>query len=365
MISFLNLKNINQRFTDEFVSSTKEVLQSGWYILGDRVSNFEKDFAQYCGTKHCIGVANGLDALVLIFEAYKEIGKLKVGDEVMVPANTYIASVIAITRTGLVPVFVEPDEKSFLIDASGIEKNLTQKTKAIMTVHLYGQCCDMQPIVSIANKYGLIVIEDSAQSHGAIYNGKKSGNLGHASGFSFYPGKNLGALGDAGAVTTNDDELAKVIRAYRNYGSEEKYVHSYVGLNSRLDELQAGFLSIKLKALDNDNLRRREIANYYLTHIKNPKITLPTVIWETGHVWHLFVVRCSVRKDFQDYLTKKNVQTIIHYPIPPHKQKGYSTFNEKHLPLTEKLHEEVISLPIGPTMSTDEIIYICDTINNF
>lgn len=365
MIHFLDLHKINLRFEEQFLKATKEVLDSGWYILGGKSAAFEQEYAGYCGTKHCIGVANGLDALILILEAYQQLGRLKKGDEVLVPANTYIASIMAITRTGLTPVLVEPNEKSFLMEAEAAEKKLTSKTKAIMPVHLYGQACQMDAICDLAKKHGLLVIEDSAQAHGAFYKGRRCGNLGDASGFSFYPGKNLGALGDAGAITTNDDLLADTIRAYRNYGSKVKYEHNLVGLNSRLDELQAGFLSIKLKQLDADNARRKSIAAYYLSHITNPNIQLPFQHTGEGHVWHLFVIRCSQRDRLQAYLKEHDIQTLIHYPIPPHKQKGYAEYNTLSLPITEKIHQEVLSLPIGPTMTDEEVLFICNTIAKF
>ncbi|MCW3078448.1 MAG: UDP-4-amino-4-deoxy-L-arabinoseaminotransferase [Bacteroidetes bacterium] len=365
MITFLDLHKINKRFEEQFLQSVKEVFDSGWYILGEKNSAFEQQFASYCGSKHCIGVANGLDALIIILEAYKHLGKLKTGDEVLVPANTYIASIMAITRTGLTPVLVEPNENSFLMEAEAAENKLSPKTKAIMPVHLYGQCCQMDPILLLAKNHKLLVIEDSAQAHGAFYKGKRCGNIGDASGFSFYPGKNLGALGDAGAITTNDDLLADTIRSYRNYGSKIKYEHNSIGLNSRLDEIQASFLSVKLKHLDEDNAKRRVIADYYLKHITNPIIRLPFSHTDEGHVWHLFVVRCVERDRLQSYLKENKIQTLIHYPIPPHKQKGYAEYNSFYLPLTEKIHHEVLSLPIGPTMLIEEVSYVCEILNNF
>ncbi len=365
MIQFLDLHKINKRFDEEFLQSFQQVLDSGWYIMGAKSTAFENDFAGYCGTKYCIGVANGLDALIIILEAYKELGRLKPGDEVLVPANTFIASIMAITRTGLTPVLVEPDEKSFLMDALEAEKKISSNTKAIMPVHLYGQSCDMEPILDLAKKYNLLVIEDSAQAHGAIYKGKRCGNLGDAAAFSFYPGKNLGALGDAGAITTNDETLAGTIRSYRNYGSKIKYEHNYIGLNSRLDEIQAAFLSVKLKHLDSDNAKRKSIADYYLRHIHHPEITLPFKQSDEGHVWHLFVIRCSQRDKLQAYLAENKIQTLIHYPIAPHKQKGYPQFNSMSLPVTENIHREVLSLPIGPTMTLEETARVCDVINTF
>lgn len=365
MIPFLDLHKINSRFEAEFNAEVQQVFNSGWYILGKKNEAFENAFAAYIGVKHCMGVANGLDALIIILEAYMQLGKLKPGDEVIVPANTYIASIMAITRAGLVPVFVEPDEESFLIEGEQLQKHLSARTKAIMVVHLYGQACKMDGIMAVAREKGLLVIEDSAQAHGALVNGAKCGAIGDASGFSFYPGKNLGALGDGGAITTNDDELASCIRAYRNYGSHVKYEHNLIGLNSRLDEIQAGFLSVKLKRLDEDNDRRKQIAAKYLKEIVNPAITLPKMHNEQGHVWHLFVVKCDRRDKLKDYLYEKGIQTLIHYPVPPHKQKGYALYNSLSLPVTERIHQQVLSLPIGPTMTDEQASYVCETLNSF
>lgn len=365
MIPFLDLKAINKRFENEYRQEFEEILDSGWFLLGKKATAFENEFATYCGTKHCIGVANGLDALIVILESYKHLGLIKHGDEVIVPANTYIATIMAVTRCGLKPVFVEPDPSTFLLSGHGLEKHITSATKVIIPVHLYGQVCEMDPIWDVAKKHQLLVIEDSAQSHGAYYKAKRSGNLGDASGFSFYPGKNLGALGDGGAITTNDDQLAETIRAYRNYGSKIKYQHDVIGLNSRLDEIQAAFLSVKLKFLDNDNKRRQEIAAFYLQNIQNEAIKLPVCKSPEGHVWHLFVIRNAERKKLQEYLQSKNIQTLIHYPIPPHQQIGYKEFSNLSLPITESIHHEVLSLPIGPTLSHEEAQYICETINQF
>lgn len=365
IIPFLDLKKINEQYRAGFESALKEVLDSGWYILGDQNESFEKEFAGYCGTKHCIGVANGLDALILIFEAYKELDVLKEGDEVIVPANTYIASILAISKAGLQPVLVEPLLKDYLIDVTKIEEKITSKTKAILPVHLYGQLCDMTAINALAQKYSLKVVEDSAQSHGALHNGKRSGNLGDASGFSFYPGKNLGALGDGGAITTNDDELAITLRALRNYGSEKKYHNIFKGVNSRLDELQAALLKVKLEDLDNANEKRRSVATFYLENMKNPQVVLPAVHEKKGHVWHLFVVRTQERNRFQQYLTEKNIQTVIHYPIAPHKQAAYPEFRHEKLPVTEQIHEEVLSLPISPVMTRKEAEQVVAVVNNY
>lgn len=370
MIPFLDLKALNHRNVVEIEIAVNNVISSGWYILGEQVELFEKEFAVYCETKHCIGVANGLDALIIILEAYKELGLFKIGDEVIVPANTYIASILAISKVGLIPVLVEPDINTYNINPDLIEEKITTKTKAIMVVHLYGQVCEMDKLIKISKEYNLKIIEDSAQAHGAIYNGKRAGNLGDVSGFSFYPGKNLGALGDGGAITTNDDKLAEAIKAYRNYGSQQKYVNKYLGLNSRLDEIQATILRVKLKDLDADNQIRREMAEYYCKNITNSKIILPVrshqlPVTMKNHVFHLFVIRCKDRDHFQKYLTDKGIQTIIHYPIPPHKQEAYSELNNLVFPITEKIHKECLSLPLSPSLKNDQIEYIVNTINAY
>lgn len=364
-IPFLDLKSINMSYYQEFENALDNVLKSGWFILGEQVKKFEEEFAEYCGVKYCIGVASGLDALVLILRAYKELGIMKDGDEIIVPANTYIATILAISQNHLKPVLVEPDIHTYLIQPKWIEKKITSKTKAIMCVHLYGQTCEMDSILKIAKQHNLKVIEDSAQAHGAYYKNKKAGNLGDASGFSFYPGKNLGALGDGGAITTNDDALAEVITALRNYGSHKKYVHQYKGFNSRLDELQAAFLRAKLKTLDEDNTKRKKIAKYYLTHITNKRILLPKVRREKEHVWHLFVIRVNEREKFIDYCKQKGVDTMIHYPIPPHKQEAYSEWNQESYPITEAIHREVVSLPISPVMSLEEVQKVVEVVNYF
>lgn len=365
MIPFLNLKEINRKYRSELIEEFAKFLDSGWYILGDRVKQFETEFADFCQVKHCIGVANGLDALVLIIRAYKELGRLKDGDEVIVPANTYIASILAITENGLTPVLVEPDLAMYILDENKIEASVTFKTKAILAVHLYGQLCNMTSINAIAKKYDLIVIEDSAQSHGASQNGKKSGNLGDASGFSFYPGKNLGALGDAGAITTNDDELASILNILRNYGSEKKYFNQLQGVNSRLDELQAGLLSVKLKYLTEETEVRRQIAIAYLEGINNPNLILPQVLDSNSHVWHLFVVRTSNRDKLQQFLIEKDVQTVIHYPIPPHKQNAYKFWNNLSFPITENIHETILSLPIDISMSIEDVHFVIRACNEY
>jgi dTDP-4-amino-4,6-dideoxygalactose transaminase len=367
MIPFSNIQAINNRHRRAFEKCLQNILDTGWLILGDKVVEFENAFATYCGTRHCIGVANGLDALVLIFEAYKEMGVLKSGDEVLVPANTYIASVLAISKAWLHPVFVEPNSTTYLLDAARLEEKITSQSKAILAVHLYGQICAMDEINLVAKKYNLLVIEDSAQSHGALYNGKRSGNLGHASGFSFYPTKNLGALGDGGAITTNDDRLAQIIRAWRNYGSEVKHQNKYKGVNSRLDEMQASFLLEKLKVLDADNRARSEIAKAYLSNIKNPIIKLPSYIHSESHVWHLFTINTKHRDDLHRYLLENDIQTAIHYPIPPHLQRAYSdlSFRMGDFPITEELAATTLSLPLWPGLSSLDTELIISAINRF
>lgn len=360
MIKFLDLLKINNQYKEEIESAIKNVIDSGWYILGKEVESFEKEFADYCGVKYCIGVANGLDALSLIIKAYDFPEK----SEIIVPANTYIASILAISQNNLTPVLVEPDILTYNINPELIEKNITEKTKAIMVVHLYGQTAQVDKIKQISKKYNLKIIEDSAQSHGALYKGKKTGNLGDASGFSFYPGKNLGCLGDGGAVTTNDCELATKIKALRNYGSHKKYENIYQGINSRLDEIQASILSIKLKYLDKDNLQRRKIAKFYLENIKNTKIILPNNADEE-HVWHLFVIRTEFRNHLQNYLTQNGIQTMIHYPIALHKQPAYKDLNKLSLPITEKIHNEVLSLPISPVLTEIEMHKIVEVVNKY
>ncbi len=364
-ILFLDLKTINMNYRQELEQAFNTVLQSGWYILGQECKKFEEEFAAYCGTKHCIGVANGLDALILILRAYKEMGILHDGDEVIVPANTYIASILAISQNDLVPVLAEPDIDMYLINPNEIEKHITKKTKAIMVVHLYGQTCDMDKIIKVANKYNLKIIEDSAQSHGAYYKEKRCGSLGHASGFSFYPGKVLGALGDGGAVTTNNDKLAETVRALKNYGSQKKYINNYKGVNSRLDELQSAFLRVKLRHLDEEIEARKKVAQYYLKYINNPKVVLPKVRKRNNHVWHLFVIRTQERDKLQKYLAKHGIETLIHYPIPPHKQKAYKEWNMRLYPVTEQIHNEVLSLPISGVMGVDEVKKVVEIINRY
>lgn len=365
MIPFLDLKNINAKYRDELIKACTRVIDSGWYIQGNECKTFETEFAAYCGTKYCVGVANGLDALTLIFRAYKEMGIMQTGDEVIVPSNTYIASILSITENGLIPVLVEPDVYTYLIDPAKIEEKITSKTKAILPVHLYGQICEMDRINDLACKYNLKVVEDSAQSHGAYYHGKRSGNLGDASGFSFYPGKNLGALGDGGAVTTNDEELYLTIQAIGNYGSHKKYENLFKGVNSRLDEIQAAMLRVKLCYLDDETAKRREIADYYLQTIKNQEIILPAVHDPISHVWHLFVVRTEKRERFQQYLTENGIQTLIHYPIPPHRQPAYKEWNQASYPISEKIHQHVISLPISGIQTFEQTKQIVNVINSY
>ncbi len=362
-INFLDLKKINERFKYEIDSAINEVLESGYYLLGEKTEIFENNFANFSGSKNCISVGNGLQALELILKAYN-IGQ---EDEVIIPSNTFIATALAVSSTGATPVFVEPDINSFNIDPLLIEKSITEKTKAILVVHLYGQVADMDPIIKIADYYNLKVIEDAAQSHGSVYkNKKRTGNLADAGGFSFYPAKNLGALGDGGAVVTNDDDLAIKIRNLRNYGSEKKYFNKFKGLNSRLDEFQAAILNIKLKRLDKDNQRRRDIAKFYRNNINNPCICLPKVFGkETSHSWHLFVVKVKNRENFQKFLSSKGIPTSIHYPVPIHKQEAYKEYNNYYLPISERLSREVCSLPISPVISDEQIHFIVDTLNNW
>lgn len=366
IIPFLDLKTINAAYRDELIQAVTLVIDSGWYVQGQEVSAFEKEFAAYCGVSHCVGVGNGLDALILTLRAWKEMGRLKDGDEVIVPANTYIATILAITENRLKPVLVEPDIDTYNLSPDLTENAINSRTKAILPVHLYGRMADMPQIMDIAERHGLLVLEDAAQAHGASLQGRKAGNWGHAAGFSFYPGKNLGALGDGGAVTTNDEELARTIRALGNYGSHKKYENLYPGVNSRLDEMQAALLRVKLSFLDAENQHRRRIARFYLENIAHPGITLPTSpIHYQSHVWHLFVIRHPDRGRLQNYLSKKKVQTLIHYPIPPHKQKACKTWNHLEFSITEKIHQTILSLPISPIMSDAEIKEVAKNINGF
>lgn len=368
MIKFLDLQKINTQYATELKQAAAEVIDSGWYLLGERVKQFENNLAKYIGVKHAIGVANGLDALRLILKAYIELGVMKEGDEIIVPANTYIATILAITDNRLKPVLVEPDINTYNLDLNLIEERITERTKAIMVVHLYGLVCWGDKLEELGKKYNLKIIEDNAQAVGAEWEGRKTGALGDAAGFSFYPGKNLGALGDAGAVTTNDDEVAEVVRAIGNYGSKIKYINEYQGLNSRLDELHAAFLDIKLKYLDAENQRRREISQYYCENIKNPEIILPMTngheLQANSHVWHLFVIRTQNRNKLQEFLTLNGIQTLIHYPIPPHKQMAYNEMNPITLPITEQIHKEILSLPISPVITDREVEQTIKTVND-
>ncbi|KJN55463.1 aminotransferase [Enterobacter asburiae] len=367
MINFLNLKELNSKYQSELQEACSRVIESGWYIMGEELSNFESEFATYVGSKYCLGVANGLDALTLSLKAWKLMGKLSEGDEVIVQANTYIASILAITANNLVPVLVEPSELSFNLSIENIKKAISPRTKAILPVHLYGQLSPMDEIMNISQEHGLLVLEDCAQSHGASISGRNAGNWGHAAGFSFYPGKNLGALGDAGAITTNDSEFYDVVKALRNYGSHKKYQNIYEGVNSRLDEIQAAMLRVKLRHLDDETFARQKISKIYRTSIVNRYITLPEISSgsESGHVWHLFVIRAKNRTKLQEYLSHHRIQTLIHYPIPPHKQQAYSSWNTLSLPITEAMHREVLSIPLDSTLSDDNVKYIVEILNGY
>jgi len=370
MIKFLDLQKINAQYQEQFQEKMKLVLDKGWFILGNEVKQFEENFATYCETKYCIGVGNGLDALVLIFKGYIELGKLQKGDEVIVPANTYIATILAILQSDLVPVLVEPRLETFNINPDLIPEKITSKTKAILVVHLYGQLAEMNAINTIAKQHNLLVIEDAAQSHGAeLVESRKSkvesGNQPSTQAHSFYPGKNLGALGDAGAITTNDEALAKVLFSLRNYGSETKYYNDYLGVNSRLDELQAAFLNVKLPHLNSDNEKRKAIAMRYVSEIKNIRIALPFWDLSNNHVFHLFVIRTRNRNHLQAYLKQHEIETLIHYPVPPHKQKALKSWNALSFPITEKIHEEVLSIPLSPIMTADEVDFVIKTLNQY
>lgn len=370
MIPFLDLKAANKQYRNELLEAVTRVIDSGWYILGGEVESFEQEFAKYCNTKYCLGVANGLDGLTLILRAYKILGVLTDGDEVIVPANTYIASILAITENGLKPVLVEPDEKTYNLNPALIEQNITSKTKAILTVHLYGLVSGVSEIASIAKKHNLKLIEDCAQAHGSQYMGQTVGSLGDAAGFSFYPGKNLGALGDAGAVTTSCDDLAATIKTLRNYGSIEKYRNVYQGVNSRLDEIQAAVLRVKLKYLDSEIKRRQEIATAYTNGIRNKNIELPICSSRANapildHVFHLYVIRTKHRTQLQKYLLNRGVETLIHYPIPPHHQQAYTEWASLELPVTEAIHQEILSLPISKMMSNEEVTEVISACNEF
>lgn len=365
MIKFLDLQKVTAKYADEIHEAVLRVVDSGWYLQGEENKRFEQDYAEYIGTDYAIGCANGLDALIWIFRAYVEMGVMQPGDEVIVPANTYIASILAISENGLVPVLVDPDMDTYQIDDRLIEKAITPKTKAILIVHLYGQCAYTDKIGDLCRQYGLKLVEDNAQAHGCKFNGKRTGSLGDAAGHSFYPGKNLGALGDAGAVTTNDAELAKTVRSLANYGSSRKYVFDYKGRNSRLDEIQAAILDVKLKHLDEDVELRKKVARYYIENISNPLIITPKVKDWDSHVFHIFPIRCSKRDELQQYLSENGVQTVIHYPIPPHKQECYKEWNNLSFPLTEQIHREELSLPMSPVMDMEEVKKIVLILDKF
>lgn len=363
MIKFLDLKNVTASHGYEINEAVNRVVNSGWYLQGKENEKFEKDFADYIGTDYCVGCANGLDALIWIFRSYIEMGVMNPGDEVIVPANTYIASILAISENGLVPVLVEPDINTYQIDPEKIEAAITPRTRAILIVHLYGQCAYTDKIGEFCRKYDLKLVEDNAQAHGCKFNGHRTGSIGDAAGHSFYPGKNLGALGDAGAVTTNDEELAKVIRAVANYGSTKKYVFKYTGRNSRLDEIQAAVLDVKLRYLDTDNERRKQVAEMYIKGITNPVVITPVVPDRDAHVFHIFPVRTKKRDELQKYLTENGVQTNIHYPIAPHKQECYKDWNSWSFPISEQIHAEELSLPISPVITDEEVNEVIRLIN--
>ncbi|MFZ7318326.1 DegT/DnrJ/EryC1/StrS family aminotransferase [Comamonas jiangduensis] len=365
MIPFLDLHSINAQYRAELINACTRVIDSGWYIDGKELSQFEQEFSAYCGSGHCIGVANGLDALILILRAWLEMGRLQPGDEVIVPANTYIASILAISANGLTPVLVEPDAASFNLCPVNARAAITDKTRVILPVHLYGQLADMPALMALAHEYGLLVLEDAAQAHGAAIGGKKAGSWGDAAGFSFYPGKNLGALGDAGAITTHDAELAQTLRALRNYGSHEKYKNLFKGVNSRLDEIQAAMLRVKLSKLDLETQHRRSIAGIYLKNIQNPALRLPQLTNTEQHVWHLFVIRTHQRLALQQHLAAQGIQTLIHYPIPPHQQQAYQEWNGNNFPLTEAMHQEVLSLPMSPTLTEGQALQVAAAVNGF
>lgn len=365
MIKFLDIQKITERYALGIHEATSRVVDSGWYLLGEETKKFEKAYAGFIGTEYCVGVANGLDALRIILRAYMELGVMKEGDEIIVPANTFIASILAITDNRLVPVLVEPDINTYQIDEQRIEEVITLKTKGIMIVHLYGQCAYTDKIGEICRKYNLKVIEDNAQATGCRFNGKTTGAIGDAAGHSFYPGKNLGALGDGGAVTTNDQSLAGIVRSLANYGSSVKYVFDYRGYNSRLDEMQAAILGVKLVGLNEDNQRRKEVAKYYLDNINNPEVILPKVDDWDAHVFHLFVIRSSRRDMLLKHLHNKGIQALIHYPLAPHEQKAYNGWNGIHLPITEKIHNEVLSLPVSQVITDEEARIVVEAVNNF
>ena len=365
MVKLLDLQAITKMHEDEIKTAINRVIDSGWYLQGQEIERFESDYANYVGTEHCVSVANGLDALYLIMRGYKELGLLHEGDEIIVPANTYIASIISITRNNLIPVLVEPTWEGLEIDIDRIENHISPKTRGILTVHLYGRIAYNERLSQICCDHNLLLMEDCAQSHGCSWKGKRTGALGNAAAHSFYPGKNLGALGDAGAVTTNDGELASVIRALANYGSQKKYVFRYIGLNSRMAETDAAVLDVKLKYLDDDNRRRQAIASYYYDNIINPLIALPQRLPDENNVYHQFPVFCEFRDSLQSYLKEKHIQTLIHYPIPPHKQECYKNWNDRVFPITERIHSQELSIPMNQVISTDEASYVVNILNSF
>jgi dTDP-4-amino-4,6-dideoxygalactose transaminase len=365
MIPFLDLKALNSEQRDETLAAMAAVLDSGSYIMGPNVDQFESEFAAFCGARHCIGVANGLDALILILRGYKELGLLRDGDSVLVPSNTFIATILAISQNRLRPVLLEPNPETYNIDRAGVEKALSKEVKAIMPVHLYGRAVPMQPIEELAKARGILVVDDCAQAQGARTGARRVGGGGDASAFSFYPGKNLGALGDAGCVTTGSDELAEVVRALSNYGSRKKYENIYQGVNSRLDELQAAVLRIKLRKLDEHNERRRKVARRYLAGITNPLITLPGAVLDDSHVWHLFVVRVATRVRFTTHLHQEGIGHLVHYPIPPHQQQAYAEWAGQKHPISEELHREVVSLPMSATLSAQDVEQVIRACNNY
>lgn len=365
MIKFLDLKGITDLYSDEIHQAAADVIDSGWYLQGEANKQFESHYAQYIGTKYCVGVANGLDALIWIYRAYKEMGVMKDGDEVIVPANTYIASILAITENRLKPVLIEPDIHTLEIDDSLIEQHITPRTRSILLVHLYGRCAYTERIGALCQKYQLKLVEDNAQAHGCCYEKRRTGSLGDAAGHSFYPTKNLGALGDGGAVTTNDQQLADTIRTLANYGSQRKYIFQYQGRNSRLDEIQAAILDVKLRHLDDDNRRRQQIAQYYYEHIDNPLITLPERLPDEQNVYHIFPILCADRDRLQQYLANQDIQTVIHYPIPPHQQECYKEWADISLPITEQIHRQELSIPISQVMINQESEAVSRALNAF
>lgn len=365
MIPFLDLQAVNSRHREQLVQAASRVIDSGWYVQGEQVERFETEFSVYCGTDHCVGVASGFDALSLTLRAWKELGRIADGDSVIVPANTYIASILAITENGLRPVLVEPDESTFNLSVAGTEMAITERTRVLLPVHLYGQLANMPALLEVASRHGLLVLEDAAQAHGARHSTERAGRWGHAAAFSFYPGKNLGALGDAGAVTTSDADLAGMLRSLGNYGSVRKYINQYQGVNSRLDEMQAALLRVKLAHLDEENEYRRTIARIYLEHIWHPAITLPCCTDPDSHVWHLFVIRSRRRHELQEHLSSMGVSTQIHYPVPPYQQAAFNHCFSGSFPITDRLHDEVLSLPINPAMTLSDAERVVEACNRW